>query len=156
MKKRKDEDKPDGHTQPEAAGEDSKGAASCFAPDDELAEAATAAEEAAEEWWGLHGGGSTYDQLLRPVGPQAQKDKPATEAVGGGNASQTEPEGDACVLSVEVLGDGRRKTGPWRDLVERLVKVEYPDWAVAGPRTLGWVCSFINRRGGGPMDHHQW
>ena len=54
------------------------------------------------------------------------------------------------------MGDGRRKKGPWRDLVERLAEVDYPDWPVNGPRTLGWVCAFINRRGGGPMEHHQW
>jgi hypothetical protein len=32
-----------------------------------------------------------------------------------------------------------------------------PDWQLSGPRTVSWVCEFIERRGGGgPVAYHQW
>ena len=30
------------------------------------------------------------------------------------------------------------------------------DWAIPGPRTSEWCVRFLNRRNGGPMDHHRW
>jgi len=36
-------------------------------------------------------------------------------------------------------------------------EASYPDWPINGPRTITWVCEFINRRGGGgPVAYHQW
>eukprot|EP00972_Heterocapsa_arctica_P022298 3278942-Heterocapsa_arctica.AAC.1 len=35
-------------------------------------------------------------------------------------------------------------------------EVAFTDWPVPGPRTASWCVGFLNRRGGGPMDHHKW
>jgi len=40
--------------------------------------------------------------------------------------------------------------------VEQLSEELYVDWPVQGPRTTLFCCNFLNRRGGGPLDHHQW
>ena len=30
------------------------------------------------------------------------------------------------------------------------------DWPISGPRAVEWVMRFLDRRGGGPSDHHAW
>eukprot|EP00971_Amphidinium_carterae_P351450 6492120-Amphidinium_carterae.2 len=32
----------------------------------------------------------------------------------------------------------------------------FSDWGVQRPRTVAWCLEFINRRGGGPLDHHRY
>ena len=45
----------------------------------------------------------------------------------------------------------------WRDVAERVEEVDTPDWPLNGPRTVTWICRFIERRGGGgPNAYHQW
>ena len=62
---------------------------------------------------------------------------------------------DARTLSLGlVTGDRRRR--PWRDVCSQLSPDKFVDWPVQGPRTSSWCCEFINRRGGGPLDHHRW
>lgn len=62
---------------------------------------------------------------------------------------------DARVLPVVRKG-GTRVKRAWRDVVELLKVEEFADWPIAGPRTTMWVADFLNRRGGGPLDHHRW
>ena len=68
-------------------------------------------------------------------------------------------EKDARVLALELtsLGDGgvSRRRQPWRNVCDLLREDTYKDWPVPGPRTVRWCCTHINRRGGGPQDHHR-
>ena len=61
---------------------------------------------------------------------------------------------DARVLSVQFNGQGVRQR-LWREVVVRLQKVDFKDWPMPGPRTVLWCAQFVDRRGGGPMDHHR-
>lgn len=69
--------------------------------------------------------------------------------------SGREGSGDARLLDLATIGK-TRVTRPWRDVCDRLSPEEFEDWPVHGPRTVRWCCAFINRRGGGPGDHHRW
>ncbi|CAK0821614.1 unnamed protein product [Prorocentrum cordatum] len=62
---------------------------------------------------------------------------------------------DARVLPVELLGD-RRQRLTWRHAVERPSVTPFADWPIWGPLTVEWVMRFLDRRGGGPGDHHAW
>ena len=55
--------------------------------------------------------------------------------------------------SAEVAGRPRRQ---WRDAVQEFRSVAFTEFAVPGPRTVTWCCTFLDRRGGGPRDHHKW
>ena len=65
---------------------------------------------------------------------------------------------DARILSLDVqsstTGVSRRRR-TWREVCDMLREDAYPDWPVPGPRTVKWCCMHINRRGGGPQDHHR-
>ncbi|CAK0878632.1 unnamed protein product, partial [Prorocentrum cordatum] len=38
----------------------------------------------------------------------------------------------------------------------KVQQVEFKDWPMPGPRTVLWCVQFVDRRGGGPIDHHRW
>ena len=65
-----------------------------------------------------------------------------------------EAAGDARLLGIISL-NGVRSRRPWREVVASLSEVPFPDWGVEGPRTTLWCCRWIDRRGGGPLDHHR-
>ena len=65
------------------------------------------------------------------------------------------PVDDARTLSLD-LGVGGRRRRQWRDICVQFSPETFADWPVQGPRTTAWCCEFINRRGGGPLDHHRW
>ena len=70
-----------------------------------------------------------------------------------------EAAGDARLLQVELAPGSTgttiaRRRRPWRDVVAVLTVCPFSDWPVPGPRTVDWCARFINRRGGGPLDHH--
>ena len=50
---------------------------------------------------------------------------------------------------------GCRTRRPWREVVPKLSETTYPDWPIAGPRTVGWCSRFLDKRGGGPLDYHR-
>jgi hypothetical protein len=71
---------------------------------------------------------------------------------------------DARVLDLELLPASAanpasgvlRVRRPGRDVCSKLSVTPFSDLVVLGPRTIEWCCIFINRRGGGPRDHHRW
>ena len=66
-----------------------------------------------------------------------------------------EAAADARLCNLVVIGDSRRKCD-WRDVTPLFSEIAFSDWPIAGPRTVLWCCKFLNRRNGGPMDHHRW
>ncbi|CAK0844650.1 unnamed protein product [Prorocentrum cordatum] len=65
-----------------------------------------------------------------------------------------EAAGDARLLSV-IAVNGQRSRRAWRDVASSLSEIAFPDWAIEGPRTTLWCCRWIDRRGGGPLDHRR-
>ena len=92
------------------------------------------------------------DGAAAPVGPQ-----PAAAPAAAGAAAAA--SSDARILSPEMVtvpagtAPARRRR-PWRDAVPKFSVVQFSDWPIPGPRTVAWCAAFINRRGGGPTDHH--
>ena len=66
-----------------------------------------------------------------------------------------EAAADARLCNLVVIGDSRRKCD-WRDVTPLFSEIAFSDWPISGPRTVLWCCKFLNRRNGGPMDHHRW
>ncbi|CAK0899236.1 unnamed protein product [Prorocentrum cordatum] len=66
-----------------------------------------------------------------------------------------EAAGDARILHVSLSDAGRQRT-QWRDVVSKSSVTDFAGWPVVGPRTTEWCMMFLNRRGGGPMDHHRY
>ena len=62
---------------------------------------------------------------------------------------------DARVLKVKYDTNGVRNR-VWRDTVADMDEIEFKDWSLPGPRTVAWCARFVDRRGGGPLDHHRW
>jgi len=62
--------------------------------------------------------------------------------------------GDARLLGLDVLSGVRDKL-QWRDVAGKVSEVDFKDWPIPGPRTAKWCVDFINRRGGGAIDHHR-
>ena len=62
---------------------------------------------------------------------------------------------DARLLAVETDARGRKRRA-WREVVSAMSQVAFTDWPVPGPRTMAWCAHYLDRRGGGPLDHHQW
>ena len=63
--------------------------------------------------------------------------------------------GDARVMAVQYDDTGARHR-PWRDSVVKIGQVEFVDGPMLGPRTVLWCCQFVDRRGGGPLEHRRW
>ena len=66
-----------------------------------------------------------------------------------------EASADARLLGIKFQGL-RREERTWRDVSNELVQEDFSDWSIPGPRTSAWCVRFLNRRNGGPMDHHRW
>lgn len=66
-----------------------------------------------------------------------------------------EAAGDARLLALSTVGKVRVRR-QWRDVAAEFREVSFGDFAVPGPRTVRWCAEFLNRRGGGPRDHHKW
>ncbi|CAK0807270.1 unnamed protein product, partial [Prorocentrum cordatum] len=62
---------------------------------------------------------------------------------------------DARVLPVTYNSSSVRQR-PWRETVAKMSQVTFSDWPLPGPRTVDWCARFVDRRGGGPVDHRRW
>lgn len=71
------------------------------------------------------------------------------------NFRGAEAGGDARLMPVSFHGKVRRRRA-WRDVVALLSAVLFEGWPVPGPRTVAWCARYLDRRGGGPLDHHHW
>lgn len=67
----------------------------------------------------------------------------------------SEAAADARLLGVSFRGLERAER-QWRDVSKEIKEETFGDWAVPGPRTSEWRIRSLNRRNGGPMDHHRW
>eukprot|EP00435_Cladocopium_sp_Y103_P012562 s3813_g3.t1 len=66
-----------------------------------------------------------------------------------------EASADARLLGVTFQGVSREER-TWRDVSKEIIEEKFEDWALPGPRTASWCTRFLNRRGGGPVEHHRW
>ena len=66
-----------------------------------------------------------------------------------------EASADARLLGISFQGLNRSER-QWRDVSRDIHQEEFSDWVIPGPRTASWCVQFINRRNGGPIDHHRW
>ena len=66
-----------------------------------------------------------------------------------------EADGDARLLAIGAAGQSRVRR-LWREGVASLQQEQFPDFPVPGPRTTKWCCEFLNRKAGGPREHHKW
>lgn len=48
------------------------------------------------------------------------------------------------------------KKEPGAMFPKKLLRKKFDDWSLPGPRTAAWCTRFLNRRNGGPVDHHKW
>ena len=62
---------------------------------------------------------------------------------------------DARLMGIKMQ-DQRREERTWREVSAELREEKFDDWAIPGPRTSLWCSRFLNRRNGGPLDHHRW
>ena len=67
----------------------------------------------------------------------------------------SEASADARLLSLSFQALSRAER-QWRDVSKDIREEKFEDWSVPGPRTAEWCIRFLNRRNGGPMDHHRW
>ena len=87
-----------------------------------------------------------FVERLRP-------DQKPADYIAGQSAAPS--SSDARVLGVQFNAQGVRQR-LWRDVVLKIQQVDFKDWPMPGPRTVLWCAQFVDRRGGGPMDHHRW
>ena len=66
-----------------------------------------------------------------------------------------EAAADARLLSMSFQGVNRSER-QWRDVSREIKQEEFADWVIPGPRTTEWCVRFLNRKNGGPVDHHRW
>ena len=66
-----------------------------------------------------------------------------------------EASADARLLGITFQGLSRSER-VWRDVAKEMQQESFDDWSVPGPRTSHWCSQFLNRRNGGPTDHHRW
>lgn len=66
-----------------------------------------------------------------------------------------EASSDARLLGVNFEGV-KRAERQWRDVSKEIKEEKFEDWSIPGPRTAEWCVRFLNRRNGGPSDHHRW
>ena len=65
-----------------------------------------------------------------------------------------EASADARLLGL-TFQEGKRDERQWREVAKDSNQESFEDWNVPGPRTSSWCLKFINRRNGGPNDHHR-
>lgn len=92
---------------------------------------------------GLKSGGSSFFAIRRM--PESQVDK----------YKGAEAASDARLMSVGFQGL-QREERQWRDVSKEINEEKFDDWGLPGPRTSSWCIRFLNRRNGGPSDHHRW
>ena len=66
-----------------------------------------------------------------------------------------EASSDARLLNLSFQNLGREER-VWRDVARDSREETFEDWNLPGPRTASWCIKYLNRRQGGPMDHHRW
>lgn len=66
-----------------------------------------------------------------------------------------EASSDARLLALSFQ-ELKRDERLWRDVAKDIKQEELSDWSVPGPRTSAWCTLFLNKRNGGPVDHHRW
>eukprot|EP00435_Cladocopium_sp_Y103_P006291 s3214_g2.t1 len=66
-----------------------------------------------------------------------------------------EASADARLLGL-TFQEMNRAERQWRDVSRDIKEEKFDDWTVPGPRTTEWCVRFLNRRNGGPSDHHKW
>lgn len=66
-----------------------------------------------------------------------------------------EASSDARLMGLTFQGLSRTER-QWRDVSKEIQQETIEDWSVPGPRTSDWCIRFLNRRNGGPSDHHRW
>lgn len=66
-----------------------------------------------------------------------------------------EASADARLLGLEFQGLSREQR-IWRDVAKDCQQEALQDWNVPGPRTSQWCVQYLNRKSGGPPDHHKW
>eukprot|EP00973_Karenia_brevis_P003100 426273-Karenia_brevis.AAC.1 len=64
-------------------------------------------------------------------------------------------EHEARLIKMEFDLSGKRHRIQWREAAKFMKQEPFEDWVVGGPRTTGWCIKFIDRRGGGALDHHR-
>ena len=72
-----------------------------------------------------------------------------------GKFKGSEASADARLMGVCFQGVSRAER-QWRDVSKEVRQETFEDWSVPGPRTSEWCVRFLNRRNGGPTDHHRW
>ena len=77
-----------------------------------------------------------------------------------GRQDATAYKGREAACDARLMGitfqDQKRDERTWREVSTELKEEKFEDWAVPGPRTSTWCSRFLNRRNGGPIDHHRW
>ena len=66
-----------------------------------------------------------------------------------------EASADARLLGIDFQGLTREER-LWRDVSKDSQQEDLKDWTVPGPRTASWCVKYLNRKSGGPPDHHKW
>ena len=66
-----------------------------------------------------------------------------------------EAAADARLMSI-TFQEVNRNERIWRDVAKDIHEEPFDEWGVPGPRTSKWCVQFLNRRNGGPVDHHRW
>ena len=66
-----------------------------------------------------------------------------------------EAAADARLLGV-TFQEKSRIERLWRDVAGEMTQETFEDWNVPGPRTAHWCSQFLNRRNGGPTEHHRY
>lgn len=66
-----------------------------------------------------------------------------------------EAAADARLLGVAFQNKSRVER-LWRDVASDMTQESFDDWNVPGPRTAHWCSQFLNRRNGGPTEHHRY
>ena len=66
-----------------------------------------------------------------------------------------EASADARLLGLQFQGTVREER-LWRDVSKEVQEEPMSDWSIPGPRTSQWRIRFLNRKNGGPVDHHRW
>lgn len=112
---------------------------------------------------GLRRGGAVGEELLEVV----RSDRALLKVRGGAwvAAARLLPEEVGAFRGLEAAGDARlgvvagvggRQTRQWREAVAEIGPVEFLDFAIPGPRSVAWCSRFLDRKAGGPRDHHKW
>ena len=106
------------------------------------------------------GGGAGSAGRRTPERGGGLADLAAALGYGGGGGTGAPVRGsaagasdDARTLAIYTNSLGERHR-TFASATELASENEWKDWPIRGPRTIGWVCRFINENGGTPMGRH--